>query len=124
MKSLFLSVLVSAAAVLVSAADNPSISGKWKVHTSVAGNDSDADCSFTQKDIAITGSCTTDQGDVKITGKAEGAKITWSYNADYNGTALTVSYSGIVDAATSKIAGSVSVDPFGVDGDFTATQAK
>jgi hypothetical protein len=124
MKSLFLSVLVSAAAVLVSAADNPSISGKWKVHTSVAGNDSDADCSFTQKDIAITGSCTTDQGDVKITGKAEGSKITWSYNADYNGTALTVSYSGIVDAATSKIAGSVSVDPFGVDGDFTATQAK
>jgi len=124
MKSLFLSLLVASAAVLVCAADNPSVSGKWKIHSSIAGNENDVDCAFSQKDTDLTGSCTGEKGDLKITGKVDGTKITFSYDSEYQGTALTVKYSGTLDSTATKIAGTVTVDPFGVDGDFTATQTK
>jgi len=124
MKSLFLGLLLTTAAVLVLAADNPTFSGKWKVHTSVAGNENDSDCTFTQKDNDVTGSCTSDTGTVKTVGKIDGSKINWSYDSDYNGTSLTVKFSGALDSTMTKISGSVSVEPFGVDGDFTATQTK
>ena len=47
-------VLISAAAlvaapVLVAASDSVSVAGKWHVHDSIAGNDSDADCTFERK---------------------------------------------------------------------------
>jgi len=124
MKALFLSVLVAAVTVFVCAADNPSISGKWKVHSSIAGNENDANCTFNQKDSDLTGSCTGDSGELKLTGKVDGSKVTFSYDSEYQGTALTVKYSGTLDSAATKIAGTVTVDPFGVDGDFTATQTK
>jgi hypothetical protein len=54
----------------------------------------------------------------------DGTKVNWSFDSEYNGTPLTMNYTGTLDPATSKIAGTVSVDPFGVDGDFTATSVK
>lgn len=111
-------VLASAVAVAV-AADTPTLSGKWRVHTSIAGNDSDQTCTIIQKENDLTGTCTsTDRGSVDITGKIDGTKIKWSYKSEYNGSPLTVQYEGTFDAG--KIAGSVTVPEFGADGDFTA----
>lgn len=124
MRSLFLSVLLASAAVVAIAADNATVTGKWKVHSSIAGNDSDADCTFIQKDNDLTGSCTTDTGEKSLTGKVDGTKVTFSYDSEYNGTPLTVKYSGTVDSAATKLSGSVSVEQFGVEGDFTATPVK
>jgi hypothetical protein len=124
MKSLFLSLLLTSAAVLSTAADNPTFSGKWKIHSSIAGNENDLNCTFTQQENNFTGDCTGEQGTVKAAGKIDGSKVTWSYDSEYNGTALTVKYSGTLDAAGAKVSGTVSVDPFGVDGDFTGTQSK
>jgi hypothetical protein len=123
MRRLLLSMLLASAASVSLAADNASLSGKWKVHSTVAGNESDLECTFTQKDNDLSGTCTTDSGDKNITGKVDGAKISWSYDADYNGTPLTVKYSGTLDS-DGKLAGGVHVDPFDVDGDFTATAPK
>jgi hypothetical protein len=50
----------------------------------------------------------------------DGAKVTWSFESEYNGTPLTIKYTAALDATVGKIAGTVSVDPFGVEGDFTA----
>ncbi len=124
MKTLLLSALLAFATVTALAADNAPLTGKWKVHSSIAGNDSDSECTFTQKDNDLTGSCSTDQGSSKATGKVDGTKITWSYDSEYNGSPLTVKFSGTLDSAAGKIAGSVSVEQFGVDGDFTATTVK
>jgi hypothetical protein len=124
MKSVILAFVLLSSSVASLAADNAAVGGKWNVHSSVAGNDSDVVCTFTQKDADLTGTCKTDDGEKKAIGKVEGTKISFSYNSDYNGTPLTVKYSGTFDSAANKIAGSVSVDPFGVDGDFTATPAK
>lgn len=123
MRSLILAALLASAAVTCMAADNASLTGKWKIHQSVMGNDSDSDCTFTQKDNDLTGSCTADQGSGKIIGKIDGTKVSWSYETEYNGSPLTVKFTGALDSA-GKIAGTVSVEQFGVDGDFTATPVK
>ncbi len=123
MRSMILLALLASAAVTSMAADNASLTGKWKIHQSVMGNESDSDCTFTQKDNDLTGSCTADQGSGKITGKIDGAKVSWSYDTEYNGSPLTVKFTGTLDS-TGKIAGTVSVETFGVDGDFTATPVK
>jgi hypothetical protein len=120
MKNVLFSFLLAAAAV---AADTPSVSGKWQVHTSISGNESDSVCTFTQKDGSLSGNCAGERGTFEITGKIDGTKVTWSYKSDYNGTPLTVKYDGALNATTG-MKGNVEVPEFGVAGDFTATQSK
>jgi hypothetical protein len=106
------------------AAATPNLTGKWTIHQSVAGNDSDQECNFVQTDNQLTGTCKSQDGkDVPLKGNIEGSKLTWQYDSEYNGTPLTVKYSATLDDS-SKISGSVEVDPFGVSGDFTATPLK
>jgi hypothetical protein len=124
MKLLLLSSILAFAALNVSAADTPSFSGQWKIHSSIAGTESDSACTLTQKDNELTGTCTTDQSGQKATGKVDGLKAEWSYPSEYNGTALIIKYTGTLDPAASKISGSVNVSPFDVDGDFSATLDK
>ena len=83
-----------------------------------------AQCTFTQKDNDLGGSCVTDNGEKPLAGKVEGQRITWSYDSEYDGTPLTVKFSGTLDSAAAKLSGSVSVEPFGVDGDFTGVPSK
>ena len=123
MRALLLSVILASAAVTSLAADNISITGKWKIHQTVMGNASDSDCIFTQKDHDLSGSCTAEQGSGKFTGKIDENKVSWTYETEYNGSSLTVKYAGTLDS-TGNIAGSVNVEQFGVEGDFTATPAK
>ena len=99
-----------------------SVAGKWKVTSTIAGNESILNCTFKQTGADLAGTCTGDQGDLKVTGKVDGATVTWSYKSDYNGTELNIKYSGKL--ANGKITGDATVDPFGVSGDFTATPAE
>jgi len=122
MKKLALPFLLVSAIAFAQAPDNAGLSGKWKLHQSIAGNDNDSECTFTQKDDDLTGSCTADQGTVTLAGKVDGKKVSWSYDSEYNGTPLTVKFTGTLDS--DKITGEVEVDPFSVTGDFTATQVK
>jgi hypothetical protein len=62
MRILLVSTLAAFAVTLATAA--PSINGKWQIHTSIAGNESDQVCTFTQKEDAIAGSCVSDRGTV------------------------------------------------------------
>src|SRR3954464_10782775 len=99
MKIFVLPLLFASASALTFAADNASLGGKWQVHGSVAGNDSDQSCTFTQKDTDLTGTCTTNESKtVNVTGKVDGKKVTWSYKSDYNGSPLTVNYDGKLDS--------------------------
>ena len=117
------SFVFSAASALAGGA--PEMGGKWKVHNSIAGNESDQDCSFTQDGKELGGTCKSDSDKdrVKVTGSLDGNKVTWKYDSDYNGTKLTLIYTATVDDAA-KFSGAVEVQPFGVTGEFTATRAK
>jgi hypothetical protein len=107
------------------AAATPEMGGKWKVHNSIAGNENDQDCTFTQNEKELAGTCKSDSDKepVKVTGTLDGNKVTWKYNSDYNGTALTLIYTATVEDSA-KFTGSVEVQPFGVTGEFTATKVK
>lgn len=122
MKALFLSILVAAAGLAAFGVDAPSVAGKWAVHISIAGNDADMTCTFDAKDNTITGSCVGEQGTQEVTGKIDGNKVSWNTKGEYNGGPLTLAYQGVVDGGSMK--GSVNVVEFGVDGEFSAVQAK
>ncbi len=122
MKKLAITFSLISTLAFAQAQDNAGLSGKWKVHQSIAGNDSDSECTLTQKDNDLTGSCTGAEKPVEITGKVDGKRVSWSYKADYNGTPLTVKIAGTLDSG--KITGDVTVDPFSATGDFTATMEK
>jgi hypothetical protein len=125
MKTLLLSALLVSSALPALAADNPSLPGKWKIHTSVAGNESDHECTLTQTDDAISGTCTSgEMKEVQVTGKVDGTKANWSYESEYDGSPITVKYSAKLNVIDGKFAGTVYVDPYGVDGDFTAAAEK
>jgi hypothetical protein len=116
----FSALLISSTAF---AAGTPNLAGQWTVHNSIAGNESDQDCKFVQADNKLTGSCKDAEKEVQVTGSIEKNKVTWTYQSEYNGTPLTLTYTGTLDDS-SKITGSVEVSPFGVTGDFTAVPSK
>jgi hypothetical protein len=80
-------------------------------------------CTFVRKDSELTGNCTSDRGEGAITGKVEGQKISWTLvmNSEANGQ-VTLSYRGAADTSKS-LSGSVTVEQFGVEGEFIATLA-
>jgi cytochrome c oxidase cbb3-type subunit 3 len=121
MNILLMAVLIAFIPPLAYAADPPSLNGNWQVHVTIGDYDNQIVCSFTQSGQALTGTCDTEAGPSQITGTVSGAKITWSYRTDYNGSAVTPSYEGTWDMA-SKITGTVTVPELNASGDFTATQ--
>ena len=124
MRTLLLSVLLASAATTSLAADNATLNGKWKIHNDFSGNESDVTCAFTQKDKDLSGSCATDNGDKPLTGKVDGKTITFQYDSEYQGTPLTAKYSGALDSTGAKLSGTVTVDAFSAEGDFTGTPVK
>jgi len=105
------------------AAGTPSLSGQWTVHNDIAGNESDQECKFVQTENKLTGTCKNNDKEVQISGSVDGNKVNWKYESEYNGTPLTLTYSGASDES-GKLSGTVNVDPFGVTGDFTAAPTK
>jgi hypothetical protein len=122
MKKIAISVLMACALAFAQAqGSNTSLTGTWKIHSSIAGNDGDSSCTFTQTNNDLSGTCTAPDGTVKLTGKVDGQKVTWSYDIQYNGNPLTMKYEGTLDSG--KITGTVTVEQYGVSGDFAASQS-
>lgn len=122
MKKLFAAATVLFASSAL-AARTPSLSGPWTIHNSIAGNDSNQECTFVQTENKLTGTCKTDDKDVQISGSVVGYKVSWKYDSEYNGAPITLTYSGAFDES-GKLSGTVEVDPFSVSGDFTAAPSK
>ena len=116
----FLASLILCTVTATAFAVDPSIAGTWDVSTNIAGNDGSSVCAFTEKQGSLSGTCTGDDATAHpITGKIDGAKVTWEYKSDYNGTPLTIKFAGTLDS-DKQFKGTVDVDPMGVSGDFTA----
>src|ERR1700733_2908248 len=79
------------------AADVPNIAGQWTIHQSIAGNESDQDCTFTVADGKIAGTCKVNDQTPKVTGTVDANKFTWKYDIEYNGSTLTLTYTGSLD---------------------------
>ncbi|GAC1634918.1 MAG: hypothetical protein NVS9B14_11550 [Candidatus Acidiferrum sp.] len=122
MKLALVTSILLAALALPAPADKPSVTGKWMVHLSVEGHENDQECSFTQNKTELNGACKGEKNDLKVTGSVDDAKVNWKYDSEYQGTPITLTFTGTL--AAGKIAGRVDVDPYNVSGDFTATPVK
>lgn len=110
--------------VPVFAGDTPA-SGIWKISGNVAGNAVEATCTIKEENKKLSGSCLMNDGvESKITGTVKEKNVQWTFDRDFNGTAITLTFSGGLDDKASKITGKINVEPFGVDGDFTAQKEK
>ena len=118
MKTLLVTFLLSVAA---SAVADTTLTGKWQVHTRISDRETDWSCAFTQSGSDLSGTCSADAGSGNVTGKIDGRKVTWThkFNSSANGP-ITLNFRGALNSAT-DITGSVNVEEYGVDGEFTAT---
>jgi catechol 2,3-dioxygenase-like lactoylglutathione lyase family enzyme len=96
------------------------LTGQWAIHQNIAGNESDQPCKLVVTDNKITGSCKSQGKDLPVTGTVDGNKVIWQFQAEFNGSPITLIYTATLDDSN-KIAGTVEVQPFGITGDFTAT---
>jgi hypothetical protein len=100
------------------------LTGTWKITGDVMGNPLNEVCTLKQSGDSLSGSCkNADANDAKafdVTGEVKDGKITFRHGGDYQGQALTITYSGTL-AAARTLKGSVDVQPYAVTGDFTAT---
>jgi enterochelin esterase family protein len=119
-QSLLLFSIFAAGQVIPAAGQTvpPDLTGKWKLNIAIQGRTFDQDCAFVQKENVLAGICKGDQGETKIDGSVDGKRVTWSCQADFNGTPVTLKFDGTL--ADSKISGTVMVDPIAASGDFTA----
>ena len=96
------------------------ISGVWKVDGSVADHPVAPICTLKQADAKLTGSCKLAETDAAdVAGEVKGKDVSWKFTVEYEGTQYTLTFTGTLDS-DSSIKGSISVDPSGADGDFTA----
>jgi hypothetical protein len=110
-------------AALHAAPATDSITGHWVIKGDVVGNAVNATCEMTQSGTALTGSCVGEKGDAHpITGQVTTGIITFQYESEYQGDAITVIYTAKLDTPT-KMKGTILVKPFDANGTFTAEPA-
>jgi len=107
----------------VSAAQDGSFAGQWKINSVISGYESNLVCTFELKGDDVGGTCKGGERELPVKGKVEGKKIVFQYNTLYEGQTLTIIYSGTL-IENAKMTGGVDVQPMGVAGDFTGTQSK
>ncbi|GJG88078.1 hypothetical protein tb265_32590 [Gemmatimonadetes bacterium T265] len=119
-----LALLAALHAAPASAAD--SVTGTWRISGDVVGNPVNELCTLKQAGAAVTGSCkNADAADAKpydVTGEVKGDTVTFRHGGDYQGTAITLTYTGTT-ATPKALKGTIDVQPFGVNGTFSAAPA-
>lgn len=112
--------LVTALAGGPAAADT--VPATWQVRGDAQGNPVEAMCTVKEQEGALSGSCTMNGTAYPLTGEVKEGTIIFRHPAgEYEGSALTIVYSGTL-VAPGEVKGTLLVDPFGVGGAFTATR--
>lgn len=109
------------AALHIAPAD--SVTGKWQLKGDVAGNALNTVCDIAQSGATLSGVCTNEQGQPQpITGEVKDGTVTFQHGGDYQGTELTIIYSGKLETPK-HLKGTIVVKPFDASGTFTAEPA-
>ena len=115
---------VHAAPARALAAD--SVTGTWRIAGDVVGNPVNEVCTLRQAGAAVTGSCKNpDVADAKpqdVTGEVKNGTLTFRHGGDYQGTAITLTYTSTT-ATAKEPKGTIDVQPYGVSGTFSAAPA-
>jgi hypothetical protein len=105
------------------AAAPATVAGVWSTTGDVSGVAVQETCTFTQDaDAKLAGSCLVDGKAYPTTGTVKDTTVTWQHAGNYQGTDFTITYTGKV-GSDGAVTGTMSVDPFNVDGSFTSKKA-
>ncbi len=112
-------VLLLLAAVPAAASDIP---GVWRIQGSVGGQNVTSVCNLKQQGEKVTGSCAMDgEQPVDVVGSVKADKVMLQYGIDDGGTNIIISFNGTLNSP-SEMKGEVFVDPYEMQGTFTARQ--
>ena len=123
MKSLKITALLLTLLAAPALAQSNTVSGTWKVTGEVSGYTIDQVCTLTQDEKKLTGSCKSASAEkpYELTGEVDDKKVTWKYDADFQGQKITLTFKGTLDAS-SQLKGDIDVQPFNVTGTFSAAK--
>lgn len=107
MKHLIRSIVVGALSLVsLSAAD---VSGSWKLDGAIGEFPVDLVCTLKQTDAALSGACKGDPiGELPVSGEVGATDIRFSYQVNFQGQPLTITYVAVMESATA-MKGSVEV---------------
>lgn len=97
--------------------------GQWLISGDIMGYPIHETCSFDVHDSALTGSCKGEAKAYDVTGSIDGKNVTFKHGGEYNGSALTNTYSGAM-SSNGELSGKVDVDPMSISGTFTAKRVE
>ncbi len=118
MKGMFAAVLLSGGLLLMQG----ELTGDWKFTGDVMGTPLDDACKLVHTDAKLAGTCMLSGKQYDTSGSVDGKKVSIKHGGEYNGEALTITYTGNL-ADDGSITGSIAIDPMGVDGSFSAKKA-
>lgn len=123
MKTLKITVLALALLAAPALAQENAVSGTWKVTGDVVGTPVDVVCDFAQEGKKLTGSCKPAGAEkpAEAAGEVDDKKVTWTFDAQYEGQKITLTFRGTLDAS-SQLKGDIAVQPFNVTGTFSAAK--
>ena len=111
--------IVPARAAAQDASTAINITGKWGFTVTTDAGTGTPTVTFAQNGDTLTGHYSSQTfGEVDLKGRVKDNKLTFSFQANVQGTALTVTYSGTVESSTS-LKGTVNLGGM-ADGTFTA----
>jgi hypothetical protein len=100
------------------------VTGSWALSTNVQGNTGAPNCTFKQEAEKITGTCDAPNNtQSEVSGEVADTKVTFRYTIEWEGSPLTLVFTGTLDADTT-MKGTMEVQPMGVPGEFTAKKTK
>jgi hypothetical protein len=100
----------------------PDVTTTWNLTGNVEGVTFTETCALTQSDVKLSGTCKDDLATRVVTGSVADKSLTFSHPSEYQGQALTLTFTGHVDDA-GALSGAVDVQPLGYSGTFSATKA-
>jgi len=114
MKSLLM-LVVAAAPFTVRAAD---LSGAWHLTGAIANVNIDRVWTIRQSDNKIEGPCKNQMGETALSGEVKGADVTWKYQANYQGSKVSLVFTGAL-VSDVEIKGTISTAE--ADGSYAVT---
>jgi hypothetical protein len=98
-----------------------SLAGAWKFTNDVQGVSWSEVCTFKQTGSTMGGSCVGDSGEPSaITGEVKGDSVTFQHGSEYQGQAITIIFSGLIEKQGKLTKGTIFVKPLDASGTFTA----
>ena len=119
-RALVVAALLLTLAPLAIAQNAPDVTGTWAFDVTTDQGTGNPTIIFKQDGEKLTGHYTGTFGEADITGTIKGKDITFSFSAEVQGFALTSTYKGTVDTATT-MKGTLEISQIGT-GTFTATK--